>query len=222
MKLGAYVGVMAVLLSWLGCNRGDQGQPVTAFGTIEAVEALLGPEVAGRIVAIPVREGERVAEGDVLLRLDDSAVQLQLRQTTDAALRAQLELQADRYTIRAPISGTLTRVPAHVGEVAAPGQTLLAVADLSHLELTAYILERSLGQVRAGQRVTVVAEPLPGVDYLGVVGSIKSNAEFTPRNVQTARDRQNLVFGVKVRVDNPDGSLKPGMPAQVTFWPTLQ
>lgn len=210
---------VALWTSLVACNRFDQGQPVTAFGTIEADEAFIGPEVAARIVALPIREGQRVAEGDILARLDDSLVQLQIRQATDAAVRLQLEIQADRHTIRAPRSGTVTRLPAHVGEVAAPGQTLLALADLRELEMTAWVLERDLGQVRVGQRVTVAAEPLPGLDFPGIVASIKPSAEFTPRNVQTARDRQNLVFGVKVRVDNPDGSLKPGMPAQATFWP---
>lgn len=211
--------VLAVAVSMLGCGRRDQAQPVTAFGTVEAEEAFLGPEVAGRIVALHVREGDAVAQGDLLVRLDDSMVQLQIRQTTEGAARQQLELQAEHYLIRSPTAGVVTRLPAHVGEVATPGQTLVAVADLARLQLTAYVRERDLPRVSVGQRATVAVEALRGLDFPGVVASINPNAEFTPRNVQTPRDRENLVFGVKVRVENPGGLLKPGMAAQVTFWP---
>ena len=107
----------------------------------------------------------------------------------------------------------------HAGEVASPGQTVVAISDLSSLDFTAYVLERDLGRVRVGQAVAVTADPFPGQTFSGVVTSINQRAEFTPRNVQTQADRLNLVFGVKVRVDNPDGSLKPGMPADATFTP---
>ena len=70
---------------------------------------------------------------------------------------------------------------------------------------------------RVGQEVAVTADPFPGRSFSGVVTSTNQRAEFTPRNVQTQRDRLNLVFGVKIRVDNPRGELKPGMPADATF-----
>ena len=101
----------------------------------------------------------------------------------------------------------------------APAQTVVAVADLTALEMTAYLLERDLGRVRVGQEVAVTADPFPGQSFSGVVTSTKQQAEFTPRNIQTQRDRLNLVFGVKIRVENPDGALKPGMPADATFEP---
>ena len=193
-------------------------QPVTtltASGTLEADEILVGFEVAGRIVEL-VQEGQTVQADEVVARLDDSLIQLQIIQATLAA-RQQLEIQADRYQLRSPISGVVTRVPMHIGEVVSPGQTVVAVADLANLELTAYVLERDLGQVRVGQEVTVTADPFPGRTFRGVVTSTNPRAEFTPRNVQTQADRLNLVFGVKVRVENPDMALKPGMPADATF-----
>ena len=76
-----------------------------------------------------------------------------------------------------------------------------------------------VGQVRVGQAVAVTADPFPDRVFYGVVVSTNQRAEFTPRNVQTQRDRLNLVFGVKIRVDNPQGELKPGMPADATFSP---
>jgi multidrug resistance efflux pump len=193
-------------------------QPVeqlTASGTLEADEILVGFEVAGRIVEL-VQEGQTVQADEVVARLDDALIQVQIMQATLAA-RQQLEIQAERYQLRSPITGIVTRVALHIGEVVSPGQTVVAVADLANLELTAYVLERDLGQVRVGQEVTVTADPFPERTFRGVVTSTNPRAEFTPRNVQTQADRLNLVFGVKIRVENPDLALKPGMPADVTF-----
>jgi HlyD family secretion protein len=71
--------------------------------------------------------------------------------------------------------------------------------------------------VQVGQPVSVTADPFPGRTFPGTVSSLNSRAEFTPRNVQTQRDRLNLVFGVNLRVANPDRLLKPGMPVDVVF-----
>jgi multidrug resistance efflux pump len=191
--------------------------PLVASGTLEADEVLIGSEVSGRIVSL-VREGQSIQAGQVTAQLDDSMVRLQFRQG-DTTTQQQLAIQTEKYQLKSPISGVVTRVPLHTGEVVAPGQTVLAVADLSALDLTAYVLERDLGRVRVGQEVAVTADPFPGRAFYGVVTSTNQHAEFTPRNVQTQRDRLNLVFGVKIRVDNPQGELKPGMPADATFAP---
>jgi HlyD family secretion protein len=191
--------------------------PLVASGTLEADEVLIGSEVSGRIVSL-VREGQPIQAGQVMVQLDDSMVRLQFRQA-DVATQQQLAIQTEKYQLRSPISGVVTRVPLHVGEVVAAGQTAVAVADLNALEMTAYVLERDLGRVRVGQEVAVTADPFPGRSFYGVVTSTNQRAEFTPRNVQTQRDRLNLVFGVKIRVDNPQGELKPGMPADTTFAP---
>src|SRR5262249_50268162 len=191
--------------------------PLVASGTLEADEILVGSEVSGRIVSL-AREGQSVQAGQVMVQLDDSMVRLQFRQG-DTTTQQQLAIQTEKYQLKSPISGVVTRVPLHVGEVVAPGQTAVAVADLSALEMTAYVRERDLGKVRVGQQVAVTADPFPGQTFYGVVTSTKQQAEFTPRNVQTQRDRLNLVFGVKIRVDNPQGALKPGMPADATFAP---
>ncbi len=217
--------LLATLLAagWWGWNAGwfalgaDGSAPVTASGTIEADEVYVGFEVAGRLVSL-AQEGDPVQAGDVLARLDDALIQTQIMQATTAQLQ-QLQIQADRYQLRAPMAGVVTRVAMHVGEVVTPGATVLAIADLEQLDLTAYVLERDLGAVQVGQQVTITADPFPGRTFSGVVTSTNPRAEFTPRNVQTQADRLNLVFGVNIRVDNPDGALKPGMPVDVAFGP---
>ncbi len=191
---------------------------LSASGSLEADEVLIGAEVAGRIVDL-VQEGDSVDADQVVASLDDSLIQLQIRQADTLHLQ-QLQIIADRYQLRSPISGVVTRVPLHVGEVTTPSQTVAAVANLNVLDLTVYVLEKDLGRVQVGQEVIVTVDPFPDREFHGVVTSTNPRAEFTPRNVQTQADRLNLVFGVKVRVDNPDGALKPGMPADATFPPT--
>jgi HlyD family secretion protein len=202
--------MMPWTLPWL-----QPAGPLVASGTLEADEVLIGSEVSGRLVSL-VREGQSIQAGQVTAQLDDSLVRLQFRQS-DAATQQQLAIQTEKFQLRSPIDGVVTRVPLHVGEVVAAGQAVVAVADLSVLEMMAYILERDLGRVRVGQEVAVSADPFPSRTFYGVVTSTNQRAEFTPRNVQTQRDRLNLVFGVKIRVDNPRGELKPGMPADAAF-----
>jgi HlyD family secretion protein len=191
-----------------------QPQPITsltASGTLESDDVLISSEVSGRLVQL-AQEGQTINAGSEVARLDDELLQVQLRQADQ-----QLLVQAARYGVTSPIGGVITRVPMHVGEVVTPGQTIAAVADLRALRLTVYVLERDLGLVQVGQAVAVSVDPFPGRAFPGVVTSTNQRAEFTPRNVQTQRDRLNLVFGVKIRVENPVLALKPGMPADATF-----
>ncbi|MFN8636915.1 MAG: HlyD family efflux transporter periplasmic adaptor subunit [Chloroflexota bacterium] len=226
-RLHSHLPVMLLLAlvlgvaSWLAYDTwrlGQGGGPLTASGTTEADEVLVSSEVAGRILSLPFEEGARVRAGDVVATLDDALLRLQMTQV-DAATQRQLDIQLDKYVLRAPADGVVTRVPARIGETALPGQPLLAFADLRRLKVTVYVLERDLGGVRVGQPVLVTADPFPNQTFSGVVTSINQRAEFTPRNVQTQRDRLNLVFGVKVRVENPTYALKPGMPIDATFQP---
>ena len=155
--------------------------------------------------------------GTLLVRIDDRAAQLAVRQALDPAARQTFELQAQDFELRSPPAGIVTRVPAHVGEVAFPGQALLAVADLSRLDLTLYVRLADLDRGRVGQAIEVTPDTDPSRVFRGVVTAVNQEAEFTPRNVQTRADRLNLVFGVRARVENADGWLKPGMPVDATF-----
>ncbi|MFA7296040.1 MAG: efflux RND transporter periplasmic adaptor subunit [Dehalococcoidia bacterium] len=190
---------------------------LVASGTLEADETVIATRVSGAIKELPVREGDAVQPGMLLVRIDDRAARLAVRQALDPAARQTFELQAEDFELRSPLAGVVTRVPAHVGEIAFPGQVLLAVADLSRLDLTLYVRLADLDQVRVGQAIEVTPDTDPGRVFHGVVTAVNQEAEFTPRNVQTRADRLNLVFGVRAQVDNVDGWLKPGMPVDATF-----
>jgi HlyD family secretion protein len=95
---------------------------------------------------------------------------------------------------------------------------VLVIADLSEVKANLYVPVRDLGSVRVGQAVALAADPYPGRTFSGVVTSVNPRAEYTPRNVQSQRDRLNLVFGVHGRIDNRDGALMPGLPVQATIF----
>lgn len=206
------VGCAGVTLPWQA-----KSDALVASGTLEADETVIAARVSGAIKDLPVREGDAVAPGVLLVRIDDRAARLAVRQAIDPAARQTFELQAEDFELRSPLAGVVTRVPAHVGEIAFPGQALLAVADLSRLDLTLYVRLADLDRVRVGQAIEVTPDTDPSRVFRGVVTAVNQEAEFTPRNVQTRADRLNLVFGVRAQVENIDGWLKPGMPVDATF-----
>jgi multidrug efflux pump subunit AcrA (membrane-fusion protein) len=101
--------------------------------------------------------------------------------------------------------------------MALPGGALLVLGDLAHLMITVYLPEDRYGTVKAGQEARVTVDSFPGRVFAGTVQRIADKGEYTPRNVQTPAGRRAVVFAIKVAVEDPDGALKPGMPADVVF-----
>ncbi len=137
-------------------------------------------------------------------------------QEARAALKA-IDVQIEHFTIDAPIGGVVLDQPIHVGELAVPGATIVTLANLDTVELTVYIPETQFDKVYLTQKVSVSVDSFPDRTFEGVVVHIADEAEFTPRNVQTHDERVNLVYAIKIRLDNPGHALKPGMPADAIF-----
>jgi multidrug resistance efflux pump len=133
------------------------------------------------------------------------------------AALAKLTVQRDKQTLVAPVGGVVLEINVHAGELAMPGGTMLTLGDLDHVNLTVYVPEDKLGQVKLGQAVAVSVDSFPGQSFEGAVVRIADEAEFTPRNVQTKEERVNMVFAVEVRIPNPDYKLKPGVPADAAI-----
>jgi len=132
--------------------------------------------------------------------------------------RAALGAAGDRLgdtVIYAPFSGVILRKNVELGETVAPGVPVYTIGDLANPWIKVYVKEDKSGLVKLGQKAQVTADTYPGKVYNGWVSFISSEAEFTPKNVQTPEERVKLVFGVKVRVKNVNDELKPGMPADV-------
>ena len=288
---------------------------VVLSGNIEAQESLVSFKVQGRIIELPIEEGQWVESGALLARLDDADYKQKVRideanvrvrqsnlaltlagtrqQEIKAAEQAMLDAQADLqqkkldydraqrllaedaisaqdrdlsdtalkrsqatfqaaqqrynealegsrkediaiaqanlkqananlglsrvnldYTIlRAPSAGVVTVRQAELGEVVAPGTPVVTLADLDHIWLRAYIAETDLGRIRWGQDAVITTDTYPGKQYHGRVSFIASEAEFTPKSVQTYKERVSLVYRIKIDIDNSNHELKAGMPA---------
>jgi len=288
---------------------------LTLSGNIEAHESLVSFKIQGRIIDLPVEEGQWVEQGTLLARLDDADYRQKVRideanvnvhesnlaltlagtreQEVKASQQTMLEAQADlqqkkldydraqnlfskeeisaqdrdradtalkraeatfqaaqqrynqavegsrkediaiaranlaeananlglsrvnlSYTIlRTPSAGVITVRQAELGEVVVPGTPVVTLADLDHMWLRAYIAETDLGRIRWGQEATITTDTYPGKQYRGRVSFISPSAEFTPKSVQTYKERVTLVYRIKIDVENPNHELKPGMPA---------
>lgn len=133
----------------------------------------------------------------------------------DQAL-AQLEAAKKKLSdcfMTTPIEGVITQKAVERGESLGPGTAVFRITRLDKVFLMIYVTTEELGRVKLGQQADVRIDTYPDRDFPGTVVYISPIAEFTPKNIQTKEDRTKLVFGVKIEVDNPDGSLKPGMPA---------
>jgi len=288
---------------------------ITLSGNMEAHESLVSFKVPGRIVELPIEEGQQVAQGALLARLEDADYKQKIQideagvrvresnlaltmagtreQEVKAAQQSLLDAQADLeqkkidneraqrlfakdevsaqdrdlaatalkrshalaeaaqqryneavegsrkediaiananlaqahanlglsrvnldYTIlRAPNAGVITVRQAELGEVVSPGSPVVTLADLDHIWLRAYIAETDLGRIHWGQEATVTTDTYPGKQYHGRISFIASDAEFTPKSVQTYQERVTLVYRIKIDIDNANHELKPGMPA---------
>ena len=122
------------------------------------------------------------------------------------------------YTaITSPLSGVVLSKNIEPGEQVAPGTPVITVGDLKNVWLRAYIDETDLGRVKVGQLVKVTTDTYSGKVYEGRISFISSEAEFTPKNVQTQKERVKLVYRVKIDISNPNMELKPGMPADAVI-----
>ncbi len=288
---------------------------LTISGNIEAHESLIGFKVAGRIVELPVEEGQQVEQGALLARLDDADLkqrvlideasihvrasnlalteagtrQQEVRAAQQSVIDAQADLDEKRldndraqqlflkdelsaqdrdqaatalkraqaifegseqryneaiegsrkedvaiaqanlkeasanlglsqvnlsYTVlRAPSTGVVTVREAELGEVVSSGSPVVTLADLDHIWLRAYIAETDLGRIAWGQEAAITTDTYPGKQYHGRISFISSTAEFTPKSVQTTKERVTLVYRIKIDIDNQNHELKPGMPA---------
>jgi HlyD family secretion protein len=150
-----------------------------------------------------VRKGPRSED------IDQSRARL--RQAGEALALARTQL--GYATLTAPTVGVVLSKNVEPNEYVAPGTSVLTLADLRQVWLRAYLEEADLGRIKLGQRVLLQTDTYPGRRYEGRVSFISSEAEFTPKSVQTRKERARLVYRIKVEVANPASELKPGMPS---------
>jgi HlyD family secretion protein len=145
------------------------------------------------------------------------AARAQVVQAGAAHAAAQARFAETRLV--SPITGVVLRKNMEAGETANPRVPIVTLVDTGDMWLRAYVPETDIGRVRVGQPATVSVDAYPGRAFPGEVSEISSEAEFTPKNVQTKKERVNLVFRLKIAVKSAGGVLKPGMPADAEIAP---
>lgn len=207
-------------------------------GTIEVTEVDVAPRVSSLILERVVDEGDIVKAGDVLYKLTCEDYIVDAEKSSNDFGRAKMLLtsgnmspeQYDYYkksyennllnvewcTVKAPIDGTILTKFHEGGEYVRTGTKLMAMGDLNDVWAYVYVDQPLLASLSIGQDVTGYL-PEINKEIPGRIIHIKDEAEFTPKNVQTRKERTRLVYGVKIRFDNSDKFLKPGMPIEVRF-----
>jgi len=166
----------------------------------------------------------RVAEGRAMLkqargnlkRIDAAEMEVEAALAQVKAAQSALKVVETqlRYTyLKAPFKGIITSRNVELGEVVLPGREVFSLADLSSVDLKIFVDETEIGKVKPGQNVEVRVDTFPDKVYQGKVSFISPEGEFTPKIIQTHKERVKLVYLVKVAIPNPNLELKSGMPA---------
>ncbi|HSA95433.1 MAG TPA: efflux RND transporter periplasmic adaptor subunit [Acidobacteriota bacterium] len=171
---------------------------------------------------LTVAAAQRAAAAEALAKVRRLArpEEVQAAEARLAQAQAAADLLAKTIadcTIAAPTAGIVTHKAIERGELVAPGSTVVTLSELDSVYVMIYLSERDMGRVRLGEAADVAIDAFPGRAFPGRITYISPEAEFTPKNVQTKEDRVKLVFGVKVEIENKDGLLKPGLPADATI-----
>lgn len=223
--------LLAVIGGFYAYNRAHPD--FTYAGTVEAEQVDVQPGVASPIATLSVNEGDKVAAGQRMAELSCPDIRVAAGQAMSdfnrnqslytAGSLAAAGFDRSRYASRdaqvklawcditAPIGGTVLAIYRRPGEWARPGQAILTIADLSSVYAYIYVPQGLVAQLKLGQNIACSLPELPGKVFKGQIAYIRPEAEFTPKNVQTREERARLVYGVKLRFDNTDGTLKPGM-----------
>lgn len=161
--------------------------------------------------------------------LQVTAAALQVEQARAAAAQAEdvvkqaeanlalLDTQMAKLEVNAPTDGVVLNRSVEPGEFIQPGAAAIELVRLDSLTITVYVPEDRYGRIHLGQSAAVSVDSFPGETFAATVVYISDRAEFTPRNIQTVEGRSSTVYAIKLRLDDPGGKLKPGMPADVIF-----
>lgn len=175
-------------------------------------------QTAQQVAAARVREAEErlrlLRKGPRQETIDQARARVE--QSREALHLAETRLTY--ATLSAPISGVVLSENLEPGEYAAAGMPVVTIGDLENVWLRAYVNETDLGRVRVGQTACLRTDTYPDKAYPGRLSFIASEAEFTPKSVQTREERVKLVYRIKIDVPNPGMELKPGMPADAEIY----
>ena len=200
-------------------NRWESAQAALKSMTEREALVLAGP----RAEVIKAQQGQVERARAAVKMAEANSLEMKRREQDLATRRAEIARAtaslamidsqlADTIAI-SPVDGVVLVKAADVGEVLAPGTTVVTVGDIDHPWLRGYVNETDLGKVKLGAKAKVTTDSYPGKVYQGRVTFISSEAEFTPKQIQTEQERVKLVYRIKIEMDNPRRELKSNMPA---------
>jgi HlyD family secretion protein len=200
-------------------NRWESAQAALKSATEREALVLAGP----RAEVIRAQEGQVERARAAVKIAEANALEMKRREQDLATRRAEIarataslamiDSQLADTIVASPVDGVVLVKAADVGEVLAPGTTVVTVGDIDHPWLRGYVNETDLGKVKLGAKAKVTTDSYPGKVYQGRVTFISSEAEFTPKQIQTEQERVKLVYRIKIEMDNPRRELKSNMPA---------
>jgi len=199
------------LLDWLVYVRDE---PLPTIAQVHTAEANV--HIAENQVRVAQAKLRDLQAGPTSHEIAVAQARIRLAQAQSNVLRTQTAHQV----LYSPLEGVVLDQVLYEGELAAPTATILVVASLDAVRLTVYVPVNQVGQIDLGQPVQVWVDGYPDRVFLGRVSRIGDKPQFTPRNIATREERQNTVYAVQIDLENPDRSLKPGMPADAVFVPS--
>lgn len=195
----------------LGLSRELQTNPLelkanrnAAANQVKQAQAGLNAAQVERAIAQRAGQPEAIALAEAKSRAAQASLKL-------------MQAQANRLVIHAPLNGTIIARSVEVGETVRAGAPLLTIADTRALELTVYVPMQFIGAAQIGQGAQIKTPSVPGKIFAGKIIFIATESEFKPANIYNAQERSEMVFAVRVLVQNPDGILKAGLPADATW-----
>jgi HlyD family secretion protein len=208
-------------------------------GVLEVTKVILSSRIASEIVSFKLSEGDAVKKGQTIAKLDDETYRIaskQLNNDYDRSLRLvrdghiateqherierakkDNDLHIKWCEIRSPVDGIIMTKFKEEGEFVLPGTNILSVADTNDIWTFFYVEHDRIHRLKIGDEVKCRLSESPERIFSGTLIKINEEAEFTPKNVQTRKERTRLVYGVKVKFKNNDLTLKPGMTLETSF-----
>lgn len=210
----------------------DRFSPMRFSGTVEATQIVISSRLNSNIKSIAVNEGELVKKDTILINLDCEDINVTFARLFDDYDRAkklstsgagskesfekakslfnEVEIKKGWCEIKSPLDGVITNIFHEIGEYVTPGTKLLSVLDKNNYWVYFYIPHTLINKFNTGDSINLIL-PETNDTFPGKVIKINESAEFTPKNVQTFDERARLVYGIKVKVENKENRLKPGM-----------
>jgi len=188
-------------------QRELRGKEAISDREFESAQAQL--QVAEARVAEIAEQVKLLREGPRAETIAQARARVEQARAAGALAATRLE----NTRLLSPLTGVVLSHHVEPGEFVSAGTPVATVADTAQVWLRAYVNQTDLGRIRLGQKIDVRTDTFPDKSYAGTVAFIASEAEFTPKTVQTPKERVKLVFRVKIDVANPNDELKPGLPA---------